>query len=93
MEFLIKDYLIKDKPEERNNIESSMLGKCIDNHIDNNKIKQVAKRAVLIGNDETHYVRKWDNKDIEDLKKLIELTINWIEMEIQTKELLVDMPE
>lgn len=93
LEFLIKDYLIINKPEAKDTIELSMLGKCIDSYIDNVKIKQVAKRAVWIWNDETHYVRKWENKDIEDLKKLIELTINWIQMEIQTNELLEDMPE
>lgn len=92
LEFLIKDYLIDANIELKDRIENSQLWACIQDYIKNENIKQVAKRAVWIGNDETHYVRKWENKDIEDLKKLIELTLNWIQMEIQTKELLVDMP-
>jgi len=49
-----------------------MLSACIQQYIDNEKIKLVSKRAVWIGNDETHYVRKWIEKDIEDLKRLID---------------------
>jgi hypothetical protein len=93
LEFLIKDYLIKSSPEQKEVIENTFLWTCIATYIIDERIKQVSKRAAWLWNDETHYVRKWENKDIEDLKKLIELTINWIQMEIQTKELLIDMPE
>ena len=57
------------------------------------RIKTVAKRAVWLGNDETHYVRKWNNKDVSNLKQLIDLTVRWIENEEETKKLLEDMPE
>ena len=57
----------------------------------NEKVKEVAKRAVWIGNDETHYVRRWEGKDIEDLKTLIEITIHWIEMEKLTADYLTEM--
>jgi hypothetical protein len=53
----------------------------------------VAKRAAWLGNDETHYIRKWEDKDLDDLKKLIKLTVLWIEMEQMTKDALVEMPE
>lgn len=43
--------------------------------------------------DETHYVRLWENKELKDLKLLIDLTRHWIEMELITKELIIDMPE
>lgn len=92
LEFLIKDYLIKNKPESKIDIEKLQLSPCIQKYISNEKIKLVSERAVWLWNDETHYVKKWENKDIEDLKKLIELTVHWIQMEIQTDELLVDMP-
>lgn len=53
----------------------------------------MASRAVWLGNDETHYTRKWEDKDINDLKSIIELTLHWIESEIRTQKLLEDMPE
>ena len=46
-----------------------------------------------MGNDETHYVRKWEDKDLEDLKKFIQLTEHWIESEHLTREAIAEMPK
>ena len=46
----------------------------------------MAKGAVWIGNDETHYVRKWIDKDISDMKRLIDLTLYWMNFERMTEE-------
>ncbi len=92
IEFLIKDYLILNNPTHKEQIEKKLLGQCIGDHVDNEKIKSVAKRAVWLGNDEAHYVRKWEGKNLEDLKKLIELTVHWIEMESLTKSFEEEMP-
>ena len=54
-------------------------------------IIEVAKRAVWLGNDETHYVRVWADKDVNNLKHLIDLTIRWIENEIETERVLQEM--
>jgi hypothetical protein len=70
-----------------------MLANCIATCIDDDKIKQMAKRAAWLGNDETHYVRKWADKDLNDLKNLISLTRHWIEMDQLTKDFVKDMPE
>jgi hypothetical protein len=56
-------------------------------------LKTTASRATWLGNDETHYVRKWEDKDLNDLKKLIDLTVHWVSAEILTGELAVSMPE
>lgn len=93
LEFLIKDYLIKINPEKEDEIKGKFLGKCISENIKNDNIKNVAKRATWLGNDETHYLRIWKDKDLKDLKKLIDLTVHWIEMEELTKEAIKDMPE
>jgi len=92
LEFLIKDYLISIKPEDKENIEKKLLGTCIEQFVDDNKIKSVAKRATWLGNDETHYVRRWEGKNLEDLKKLIDMTVHWIEMELLTKSFESEMP-
>lgn len=93
LEYLIKDYIITNKPYEKEKVEKKLLSSCISEYVDDNRIKTVSKRAVWLGNDETHYVRKWEGKNLEDLKKLIDLTIHWIEMEILTRDFEEEMPE
>ena len=97
LEFLIKDYLLsgiaEEEVEKRECVKNKLLGKCISEDVTNEQIRIVAKRAAWLGNDETHYVRKWTEKDVSHLKQLIDLTVRWIENEIETKELLNDMPE
>jgi hypothetical protein len=51
----------------------------------------MAERATWLGNDETHYVRKWEDKDINDLKILIKVTLHWIEMELLTEQYKTEM--
>ncbi len=81
LEFLVKDYLISKLNSEADIIKSKNLGACIQDHVESEQVKQVAKRAVWLGNDETHYSRKWEGRDLQDLKNLIDLTVHWIEME------------
>lgn len=92
LEFLIKDYLIKNNPEREEDIKIKSLGNCIQDDVKDKNIKSVSKRAVWLGNDETHYIRKWDGKDVNDLKMLIDLTLYWIDSEELTLKLEQDMP-
>lgn len=93
LEFLIKDYLISKEKDEKvkENIKKKFLSNCIQDDVQEKNIKEVAKRAVWLGNDETHYVRIWENKDVSNLKQLIELTVRWIENEIETERILQEM--
>jgi hypothetical protein len=84
LEFLIKDYLGLIYPDRKSEIANEFLGKCIDKMVEDPKIKACAKRAAWLGNDETHYIRKWASKDIDDLKVLVRLSTNWIESSILT---------
>ncbi len=93
LEFLVKDYAIQNNPDDASEIKSKLLGQCINKYVDDPRIKKVVKRAVWLGNDETHYERRWVNKDLSDLKKLIDLVVHWIEMEIITDEIEIDMPD
>lgn len=92
LEFLIKDYLIKKDSTRTEIIKKKFLKNCIEDDVDDAKLKLVAERATWLGNDETHYERTWENKDLGDLKKLIDLTVHWIEMEELTKDLEKNMP-
>lgn len=92
LEFLIKDYLITNNHTDSSTIEVSALGKCIEQFLTDPRIKEVAKRAAWLGNDETHYQRRWLDKDLNDLKMLIKLTLHWIGAEYLTQEALSSMP-
>jgi len=91
LEFLIKDYLITLKPDKEDEIKKKFLGKCIKDFVENPNLKNMAERAAWLGNDETHYSRKWDDKDINDLKILIDVSVHWIEMELLTKKYKEEM--
>ena len=95
LEFVIKDYIISNLSDEKQVelIQRKLLMQCIENDVQEDRIKLVAKRATWLGNDETHYVRKWEDKDINEMTSIINLAIHWIESEIATKRLLEEMPE
>ena len=97
-EFLIKDYLVfnlnleeENYEEKKSNIINKNLSNCISEDIGDDRIREMAKRAAWLGNDETHYTRKWEEKDLSDLKKLIEIVIHFIEIDILSKKYLGDM--
>lgn len=93
LEFLIKDWLSHQHPDKVAEIQDMFLGKCIQQFVDDQRVKDCAERAVWLGNDETHYVRKWDDKDISDMKTLLTLTIYWISSSLISEEYIAGMPK
>lgn len=91
LEFLIKDYCVAKNPGEEKKIKELGMGKVISEFVTDQNIKECARRASWLGNDETHYERIWLDKDIEDLKILIKLACHWISNEILTERYLADM--
>ena len=85
LEFLVKDYLIHKEPDQRETIESMELGNCIANKITDEDLKTVASRCAWIGNDETHYYRRFEEYDVGTLKQLLEATIYWVSMKLTTE--------
>lgn len=78
LEFLIKDYCVSKNSVDSDKIYSMSLSQCINNYIDDDKIKKSSKASAWLGNDETHYIRKFENKDINDLKRFIDTTVYFI---------------
>jgi hypothetical protein len=93
LEFLVKDFAISEHKNDAENIKKMLLGPCIEKYLPDGNIKVCAKRATWLGNDETHYLRKWEDKDVNDLKELIRLTVNWIDSHLATQRFVGDMPE
>ena len=54
----------------------------------NERLKTVASRSTWLGNDQTHYTQRFENRDISDLKKFIDATVYWVSMELITEEAL-----
>jgi hypothetical protein len=95
LEFLIKDYAISLTPDTaaQEEIKEIQLGSVIAKFLTGDKLPVVSKRAAWLGNDETHYERRWIGKDLEDLKNLIAAVEHFIAMEILVEGLPTDMPD
>ncbi|MBX9999586.1 DUF4145 domain-containing protein [Priestia aryabhattai] len=91
LEYLIKDFISVLHPDETEKIKAMPLQRCVQKFIEQVEIKDMAERAIWLGNDETHYIRKWDSKDIKDLKNLIDLTVYYISMSIKAKKYREEM--
>lgn len=92
LEFLIKDYLITINPDKEDHYRTQILHKCIE-EIECSKLKDIAKRATWLGNDQTHYEKRWENKDLNDLKNTIDIVVAWLEYEIKGMEIIESMPK
>lgn len=85
LEFLVKDYLIYQKPKEKESILKLSLSPAI-NKIENPKIKSLALASTWLGNDETHYLKKYEDKDINDMKRLLKSLAYLVASEINSDE-------
>ncbi len=70
-EFLIKDYVISKIQMMRR--QSKKYARKSNQRLPFrfSKLQALAKSVAWIGNDETHYVRRHNNKDLQDLKRFI----------------------
>src|SRR5690606_21678693 len=82
IEYLVKDWAIQSKPEDRDKIESSWLGAVIKDYY-NGDLKEILERATWLGNDQAHYNRLFEEYDIDVLKELIALIM--VELDRQHK--------
>ena len=66
---------------------------CIGNNIDSQTVKEIAERAIWLGNDESHYAKRWTDKDTDDLVEVISFLCKAIEQDEERKQLVAEMPE
>lgn len=86
LEFLVKDFAIHEHPDNIDDIKTIRLAKCIEKYIDDQRIATLAEKSAWIGNDETHYVRKQEDRDISDMKKFIKAMLYFIGMVLTTED-------
>ena len=87
LEFLVKDYLCYKTPEDEQTIKGEFLGNSVK-RIDDRRLQILAERAVWIGNDETHYIRKHDDLDVVDMKRFIKAAVHFVDAELTFEEAL-----
>ena len=63
-----------------------MLSPCIQNYIDNQRIKNLATASAWIGNDETHYARKHEDYNVKDLLAFIDAIETFINADLSAFE-------
>lgn len=90
LEFLIKDFAIKYHPDDEEEIKCISLSACISKYIDSPRLRTLATASAWIGNDETHYIRKHEDYNIEHLKIFIDSTVAFI-YEEETLNLATEM--
>lgn len=92
LEYLVKDYLIYKNKQDNEKIKSIPLSQCLtEQYINDAKLIAIAKRCLWLGNDETHYEKKWEDKDINDLKMLLKITMLWIDSQIEADKYIAEM--
>ena len=93
LEFLIKDYLLHQFPDDADEIIQLPLGKLIKEKIENKNIKILAERCAWLGNDETHYIRKHEDYNVNDLKRFLNSILTYIDSELTVLEALSIEPK
>lgn len=86
LEYLVKDYCISNNPDAADNISTLPLAKCIDQYIDDPRLKTLAKASAWLGNDEAHYIKKHPTYGISKLKAFINAFVSFAECEFAYKE-------
>ncbi len=86
LEFLIKDYAKHEHPDDEDSIKTKPLAQCIKLYIDNPQIITLAERSAWIGNDEAHYIRKQEDRDVSDMKAFIQAIVCFIGMILITED-------
>lgn len=93
LEFLVKDFAIHEHPDAEETIKSAPLSQCIRNCISNDSIKTLAERSAWIGNDEAHYIRKQEDRDVSDMKNFIQACVYFIAMTLITEDAKSMLPK
>lgn len=88
LEFLIKDYIKYYNLSGDVSIDVMNLQKCINDYIDDDTIKNLTTACTWLGNDHTHYVVKYNDYTIEDIKKYLYSAISILEGKIRSKDLI-----
>jgi len=92
LEFLIRNYCISLNSNNQLKIKDISISSVVKEFIEDDIIKQISIRAFWLGNDETHYIRKNEDYNLNDLKKFIDRIVGLIESKVLYNTIIVEMP-
>jgi len=78
LEVLVKDFAIKEHPSDVDEIKKKLLMPCIKLYMPK-EIQSAAELATWLGNDESHYERRWEGMDVRNLKELLQIVVERIQ--------------
>lgn len=81
LEVLIKDYAITQLVKPKEEVKSKKLYQAIKDYMKTINLHHSAEVVRILGNDNTHYVRKYDQIGFDILKKYMEIFIQVIDTE------------
>lgn len=82
LEFFVKDFAVTFSPKDEDKISKMPLKQVITEYVDDENLKTFALATTYLGNDETHYIRKHNDKDLKDLKKFLHGFLYYLEMKL-----------
>ena len=85
IEFLIKDYLIHFKKKNKDKISEMQLGSLFK-ELQDERLNPLITSIAWLGNDESHYIRKFENHDIEDMKDFITALIHFVSCDLSVEK-------
>lgn len=84
--YIIRLLLLNPPSNEKESIKVKPLAQCIKSYIANESITTLAERSAWIGNDEAHYIRKQEDRDVSDMKNFIQAIVYFIGMILITED-------
>ena len=83
LEILVKDYAINELNEPKENVVSKSLCQAISDYLKEDDLIKPADVVRILGNDHTHYERKYPEHDYKLLKSYMDIFINLIETKLK----------
>lgn len=81
LEILCKDFVIKEMGVAQEKVENMHLQVLIDTHFPEVKLKNTAHLVRMLGNDYTHYVKRYSTEEYQTLKIAFEYFTALLEMQ------------
>jgi hypothetical protein len=84
IEYLVKDWAIQSRPNDKEKILKLWLGKVISEYYTGD-LKDILERATWLGNDQSHYNKLFEEFNINHLKELIDLIMVELDREFKKR--------
>lgn len=92
LDILVRDFLISRFPSDAPILSDLPLIYCINDYINDERIKEIARRTGFRGNNNFFTLPKDEEINPEEVKRLIQIILRWIEIEASAGIPLMEDP-